>query len=227
MNNTVRALVIVSLVVAAIGVHMFRSMVAPGDPDPIRIAAVQRRLDALPMTLADGKYTGVRQNHEQELVVKSGADSHAAAAFATENHALQFNIYIGGSTNPDLAFHAPSVCLPAAGWELADDRLVEFEAFAADSPDSQMRRLHVRFGNDERLCYFWFQSGTDIAPSIWKARFFNFRERLGGERNSPTYIVVVYAPIRESVRHTDQAARLFMKALGPQILSAVAEDHDG
>lgn len=215
-----RTLLLLLLVAATGGVYLFRSRIGAQDADPAVVAQVQARLGALPDEIEGGRYSGEPKAMDEEIVKASGADCYASRVYH-DRQGRSFQVYIGGSVRNTESFHAPTYCMPAAGWETLEDGTAPFAAFDAAS-DARQRRLRLQHGDDHMLVYFWLQAGDRIANHEFLIRWLRLLDLFRGRPLRPAVIVTIYVPVFGTVEETEKAALEFQKAIGPSIRAALA-----
>lgn len=211
------------VLIAAVGlavwkVHAVRARLAEGDADPAVERAFQEQLERVPMEI--GPYHGEPIAVTERMEALSGADTHLSR-FYVHDDGRRIQLYIGGSIRNQENFHAPSYCMPAAGWELLEETTVPFDAYPAEDDDPRMRRLLLQRGAEKMLVYYWFQAGSHIADHEWSIRYLRFLDLLAGAPFRPTVIVTAYAPVRTTVADAEEETRAFLRTIGPPIRSAL------
>jgi EpsI family protein len=219
MTWAVRGAVLVALVLSAIQVFRIRGRLATLDADPARIREVDEGLQRIPTSLGGGAYEGRAHPIDLAMVKEAGADLHLSNEYR-DRSGNAFRLYVGASISNEENFHAPSYCMPAAGWEVLSESTVPFGAYAS-AGEARMRRLLLQKAAEKMVVYYWFQAGRRIADHEWAVRLGRFRDLLLDEPLHPTVIVAVYTPVRSDVATTESAVTAFLNALGPPLRTAL------
>lgn len=223
MTTLVRVGVLLVLGLATWQVYSVRALIAAEDADPAAVASLTQRLQAIPLELLDGEYRGARREIDADTIKASGADLHNAAIY-TDRSGNAFDLYVGGSISNQENFHAPSYCMPAAGWEVLEQTTVPFSVYADADPSARMRRLLLQRGSQQMIVYFWFQAGGRVADHEWTVRYYRFLDLLADQPLRPTLIVTVYTAVRRDVVQTEEAIASFMQAIGPTLQETIGSE---
>jgi EpsI family protein len=223
MTWIVRVGVLLALGLAAWQVHSVRAIIAAEDEDPVATANLTAKLQSIPLELLDGEYRGVRQAFDDDTVRASGADLHASTIYS-DRSGNRFELYVGGSIKNQENFHAPSYCMPAAGWEVLEQTTVPFEVYADPRHAPRMRRLLLQRGSQKMIVYYWFQAGGRVADHEWTVRYYRFLDLLADQPLRPTLIVAVYAGVRTDVARTEKAIASFLRAVGPTLEETIGQE---
>ena len=133
-----------------------------------RIANIS--LDDLPMEVGQwrGMQTAGIDQRSRDILQLS---EYIQRIYRKTDVAQKLKLYIGywaeQSGDFQAAKHSPSVCLPANGWEIEEQRVVEIEF--TDRPRLKVNRLIARYGTRRSMFYYWFFSGQDIYWREWEA----------------------------------------------------------
>jgi EpsI family protein len=213
-----RILLLGLLALVAWRVHDVRARLSRGDADPAAVERLRESLESLPLDVG-GRYAGVSQPVQQDIVEQSGADSYVSLDYS-DGEGNRFRLYVGGCVRNEENFHAPSYCMPASGWESVEENTVPFVAFAVQSQAPRMRRLLLQKGTERMVVYYWFQAGDRLADHEWWVRWFRFLDLLADKPLRPTLIVTLYAPVLDGFQETEQKATEFLRMIGPDLRSA-------
>jgi EpsI family protein len=205
---------------AAWRVYAVRAELSRDDADPAAVARLEQRLSRIPDRIEG--YAGVPEPIDARTARMAGADTFASMRYSAPD-TPSFHLYVAGAIRNQENFHAPSYCMPAAGWELLEQSTVPF-AFGVSDQDARMRRLLLQRGSDRMLVYYWFQAGGVLADHEWTVRYYRFLDLLAGRPLSPTLIVTVYASVPVSVSETERSLRSFLATVGPSLHRAIQED---
>jgi exosortase D (VPLPA-CTERM-specific) len=101
--------------------------------------------------------------------------------------------------------HSPEVCIPGAGWEIAD--LKQIEAQGLDGETFTLNRAIIQKGVNRMIAYYWYdQLGTRTA-SMYEAKMQLMLGRLTQGRDDSA-IVRLITPVREGESAADAEERL-------------------
>jgi EpsI family protein len=214
--------VALALAAGASQVHRIRARLTSHDADPAALARLSERLGAVPLDLEGGRYVGKTFPMSSQTAQKAGADVFLSTQYRGPAGEF-FRLYVGGAISNEENFHAPSFCLPAAGWENVEETTEPFVAYPAAGPDPRMRRLLLQHGGDRMLVYYWFQAGERLADHEWTVRYARMLDLFAGQPLRPTVILVLYAPIVGDVASTERSAHRFLRSVGPHLRAAISE----
>ena len=223
MNKFIPAVLLVTLAASIWKVYDVRARLGREDYDVDQKESLQSRLSSLPRQVDDGRYTGEPYAVDAKIIRNSGADVYGSVEyFDHENRS--YRVYMGGAIGNQENFHAPTYCLPAAGWEVNSEDVVPVVGIAAERDGETMRRLVLQDGPRKMLVYFWFQAGSRVANHEWTVRWYRFLDLLADQPFRPTLIVTLYVPVDDTVAKTDARAMEFLRAVGPHLDHAMAPE---
>ena len=106
--------------------------------------------------------------------------------------------------------HSPSVCLPAAGWEVAELRPFEVNMDGTGYGTFKLNRAIIQKGTDLQLVYFWFEQRGQRVTSDLRAKLQVVvdgwtRGRVDGA------MVRFITPITDTPEEADQRLQAFMR----------------
>lgn len=210
------AIVLIALLVPTTWrVYAVRDRLGREDADPVLLARIQEGL-RLPYEIGDGKYRGADHEIDAAIIEGAGADVYGSVRYQdAQGHA--FRVYIGGAIGNQENFHAPSYCLPAAGWEVQANGVIPIVGSSAGEHGATMRRLFLQQGREKMLVYYWFQAGDRIADHEWAIRWYRFLDLLVDKAFRPTMIVTIYVPVTDAVAAAEERAMQFLRTMGPHI----------
>jgi len=220
MSRIAVGLTLFILAAAAAEVHLVRHRLSSADASPEELRALLDRFSQMDRVLGDGAYRGEPYTIDEKTVRNSGADTYGAMQYQ-DSAGLPYQVYIGGAIANQESFHAPSYCLPSAGWEMLSHDSVPLDFYNTGRSNPTMRRLDMQYGTERLLVYYWFQSGDRIADHDLVVRWYRFRDLLSSGPLRPTMIVSVYIPYAGDVGAAEQRASKFLHAVGPALKRAV------
>lgn len=221
MKWVLRAFVVLALGASAVQAHRVRARLAAHDADPAAVTRLSEGLKSIPLVLDGGRYEGSEYPLSPRVVRLSGADVFLSTQYRASNGSL-FHLYVGGSIANDENFHAPSYCMPEAGWEVVEEDTVPFDAYSVADEEPRMRRLFLQRGDGRMVVYFWFQAGSRLADDEWRVRFSRLKDLTTGEPLRPTILLVLYAPVAAEREATETEAREFLRAVGTHLKQAIS-----
>ncbi len=212
-------LVLTLLAGGLLGVHLIRARLGEETSREEGVARLTASLSQLPLEVDRGTYRGEPVRFDEKVIEGSGADAYVSATYA-DAAGRSYQVYVGASLGNDENFHAPNVCMPAAGWEALENETVAYEGEAADSVE-RMRRMLLQRGNEKMLVFYWFQTGGHRAGTEWAVRLRRLRDifadLFGGAPLAPTQICTVYVPVVGGAAATEEAARRFLRAISTHL----------
>ncbi|MEL6169578.1 MAG: VPLPA-CTERM-specific exosortase XrtD [Pseudomonadota bacterium] len=135
--------------------------VTPRAPAPI--------IDREPLGLFPSEIGGWTAGDQVELepaILRTlGADDYLSVAFTSASQADGVALFIAWYDDQTKGgIHSPEVCLPGAGWEMAEIERVDLSHIAGTVSPFQVNRAVIQKGVDRLLVYYWFeQHGRRIA----------------------------------------------------------------
>lgn len=169
-----------------------------------------------------GRWKGVSQPVDPEIVQKSGAEESFQAAYRNDKNEV-VSLYIGYRGTPFMEgeefFHSPTVCLPAGGWNVLEQDTYAVPNASPDYKEFTVRKMLVEKLGQRQLLYFWFQTNHKIAHIIFQNRFHLAMHALKRE-NTYDLTVHVYTPVIDKGDLTTAQERLdtFVRDLEPAMV---------
>jgi EpsI family protein len=125
-----------------------------------------------------------------------------------------FVAYYGSQANS--APHPPSICIPAGGWKITDQR--EIRIVTTHGEGEPLNRVVIDKDGVKQLVYYWFdENGKQAANEYW-AKFYRITSSILKNRTDAALIRFV-TPIRsgESENNADERLQSFMQIALPQL----------
>ena len=119
-------------------VYALRVQWASGDMDPEQLALLKENLSNLPTDL--GAYQGEAHEVDSETIRNAGADVYGSILYRDKARNL-YRLYVGGAIASEENFHAPTYCMPAAGWEVLEENTLPIPGWEGEGDAPEMRRL--------------------------------------------------------------------------------------
>ncbi len=214
-----RGLVVLLLATGLLGVYLIRARLGDLPSREEGAAGLAASLSRLPLEVGEGAYRGEPVRFEEKVIEASGADAYVSAMYS-DGEGRSYQVYVGASLGNDENFHAPNVCMPAAGWEALENDTVDYGGDEQD-PGARMRRMLLQRGNEKMLVFYWFQTGGHRAGTEWGVRLRRLRDifgdLFGGAPLAPTQICTIYIPLVGGAPETEEAARRFLRAIGSHL----------
>ncbi len=121
--------------------------------------------------------------------------------------------YWGSQHLSNSRLHSPVVCLPGAGWVIADSRVMPIRL--ADRTII-VNRTEVQKGEERQLVLYWYQiKGTVLAKELQAVTFLAWTSLT--QRRSDEALVRINAPIVGSPQDTLGSEAAFVQAAFPQL----------
>nr|WP_281494179.1 VPLPA-CTERM-specific exosortase XrtD [Jannaschia sp. S6380] len=167
--------------------------------------APQARLAAFPMQLGD--WAGHRARLDPDVARVLAASDYVVADFAASGPPVGLFVAWYARQADGAGLHSPEICLPAAGWEIAELARTRMTLGGDTFPAN---RAVIQKGTERQMVLYWFeQRGTRLA-SAWQAKFAAVRDGLVHGR-SDGMIVRFTTPI--GAGESDAAAEARLMAL--------------
>ncbi len=189
---------------------------------PERVATVPDRdsFALFPREIGAWRQYGTEQRFSPEIEESLSADDYHAVQFARAPGEPSLDFFSAWYTDlsEDGVQHTPEICLPGAGWEIAQVERIDLSGELGLEDPYRVNRVILQKGQDRMLVYYWFTHMGRAMPSNTEAKFSvmtrgAFNDRLDGA------IIRLIVPISESHTEADAAAQMidFLKAAGPQL----------
>ena len=141
-------------------------------------------------------------------------------------HETQVREGAGGFSNP---IHTPEHCLPGAGWDIIDSRIVplDFEGLPGGhglrAQGPQAKRFIVAKGNARELVYFWYQGRGRVITNNEDVILFRFWDRATRGRTDGALVRFVVTIIRGDVQAAEERFLTFAPLLVAELDPFVPE----
>lgn len=169
----------------------------------------------------------------EDVVVKdeerrvAGMDDYVMRAFQKDSTDPGFSVYVGYYTyqTQGHTIHSPKNCLPGAGWEQIDHRIIPVQAEGKTYPVNR-----YLLGNEGRqaLVYYWYQGRGRAEASEYAVKW-NLLVDAALHRRTEETLVRIVAPVdlrgvrpgspelEQRYATADSLAAAVAKQLGPQV----------
>jgi EpsI family protein len=187
--------------------------------------------DHFPLELDDWACDAAQPMDEKVLHIL-GATDYLICNFADVDRAQVINVYVGyhatqvrdGSGRFDVnAIHPPEHCLPGAGWDIVDARVVRLDlpglpqghGLGAVGPEA--KRFVIARGDARQLVYFWYQTQGRVIARNTDVLFYRFWGRATQGRTDGS-LVRLTVPIRNgNVAAAEASVRDFARRFVPHL----------
>lgn len=127
---------------------------------------------------------------EPDVLANLGATDYMLCNYVAVSPPRRVNLYVGyhetqirkeGGGAAENSIHPPEHCLPGAGWDVIDARLVKIDLPGA-TPDRDVtgdaKRFVIAKGKARALVYFWYQSRGRVIARNTEVIVYRFFDRL-------------------------------------------------
>jgi EpsI family protein len=161
---------------------------------------------SLPLDL--GEYRGRWRTIDEPVRAVLAADDLLLADF-TDGEGRLLNLYTQYYQRQDrgAATHSPRLCIPAAGWEIADLRGHRVEAARFDGAALAVNRAVVTRDGARILVYYWFQQRGRNTTDEYLTKLFILRDGLLRHRTDGAMVRLI-TPLAEGEGEASGDARL-------------------
>ena len=186
-------------------------------PERTRVAPDRFSFALFPNQLGQWEQRGEKHRFSPDVERGLAADDYVAAQYSrsASAHSLDFFAAWYQDLSADGVQHTPEICLPGAGWEIAEVHKVDLSnALSLETPFN-VNRVIIQKEEERMLVYYWFTHMGRAMPSNTAAKFSVLTRGLVAGRTDGA-IVRVISPIREDQPVAD--AELEMNALLTELL---------
>ncbi|MGB3406099.1 MAG: VPLPA-CTERM-specific exosortase XrtD [Jannaschia sp.] len=161
----------VILVLAALSTAGSTTILARSAQEPV----IARPAFAL-LDLEMGRWSGARATLDPQVARVLGADDYLDATLVGVGESAPVQTFVAwyANQNGGSGLHSPTVCLPSAGWEIAEMKKIEI---ALDGGFTANRAL-ISKGLEQQLVYYWFEQGGTRVTGDWQAKLLALRRSL-------------------------------------------------
>jgi EpsI family protein len=147
----------------------------------------RRSFDEFPLEVGDWRCRGI--THMTDEVIENlgstddiicgyyDAETRRNVSVTANYHETQVRREGGGAGENSI--HPPEHCLPGAGWDIIDNRVVSFRSGAMEG---EAKRFVIAKGEARQLVYFWYQSRGRIIARLHDVIFYKFWDRAARHR---------------------------------------------
>lgn len=138
-------------------------------------------------------WSGVSTTLEPGIESVLGADDYLAAFYRHPDEAAGVDLFLSYYTSQTEgnSIHSPEVCLPGAGWEVAQIQPVE--VLLADSRIGaiSLNRAIIQKGLERQLVYYWFEGRGRQMTNDFAAKFYTLADSLTMGRSDGGLVRVI------------------------------------
>lgn len=154
------------------------------------------------------------------------ADDYLSAYFRNPDQTAGVDLFLSYyySQIDGRSIHAPEVCLPGAGWEIASLDPVEVDLTGTRLGVITVNRAVIQKGLDKQLVYYWFEGRGRQMYQDFLTRFRTVTDSMTLNRTDGGLVRVI-TPIlpEEGVAAADARAQLFMRSLADRLYAFIPE----
>jgi exosortase D (VPLPA-CTERM-specific) len=176
-------------------------------PQRVAVAPDRATFSLFPYELGDWRQFGAERRFSPEIERSLSADDYHAVQFgrSPDEPRLDFFSAWYRDLSEDGVQHTPEICLPGAGWEIAEVERVDLSGDLGLESPFRVNRLILQKGEDRMLVYYWFTHLGRAIPSNAEAKISVltkgvFADRLDGA------ILRIISPIDENNTETKAEA---------------------
>ena len=165
-----------------------------------------------------GDWEGKRRRMEPDIERVLAADDYFNAYFTKPGDAVGvdfFTAYYKKLTEGQ-GIHSPEVCIPTAGWEMAQLEAEEIQIKGTDIAPFSVNRAIIEKGLQQQLVYFWFEQRGRRLTNDYAAKAYNIWDSVTQGRTDGALVRVI-TPLKPNEKIEDADARLqtFLKEALP------------
>jgi EpsI family protein len=160
------------------------------------------------------------ERFDQQVLTVLGVDDYVNRMYVSpELGSVGFYIGYYQSQRKGSKLHSPLVCLPGAGWEMQQNRLLAIPVTTGSSQRTvEVNRLIIAKGLERQVVLYWYQSqGRVVANEYW-GKIYSMVDAVRHGRTD-TAIVRVISPVlgsdAQAEARAEQAAVKFTQAVFP------------
>jgi exosortase D (VPLPA-CTERM-specific) len=176
-----------------------------------------------PMTLGD--WTGSPETLDPRVEESLGADDYLSAYYQSPGEAAGVDLFLSYyySQIDGRSIHAPEICLPGSGWEIAALGPVEVDAGARLGPVT-LNRAVIQKGLDRQIVYYWFEGRGRRMHHDFLTRFRTVTDSVTMNRTDGGLVRLVTAILPgEGVAAADARAQAFLREAGDRLHRFIPE----
>ncbi|MGY6410464.1 MAG: VPLPA-CTERM-specific exosortase XrtD [Alkalilacustris sp.] len=176
-------------------------------PEPERVVVVRDPFASMPTQLGDWRAGPAQQLDADVARILAADDYHAtlltnpAAAAPIDFFMVWYEDQMRGGV------HSPEVCLPGAGWEIAQLEQVDMTESFGGGQRFTLNRAIIQMGVDRQLVYYWFEQQGQRTASGFEAKLQLMLGKLSNGRNDSGMVRLI-TPIRADESMEDAEERL-------------------
>jgi len=131
---------------------------------------------------------------EDKILAILGVDDYLNRVYYGPDRSVA-GLYIGyyKSQRQGDSIHSPQNCLPGAGWEPLESRVMTISTAAAaiGAADIAVNRYVIQKGVDRQLVLYWYQSHGRVVASEYWSKFFLVRDAVRLNRTDAALVRVI------------------------------------
>ncbi|MGH0034424.1 MAG: exosortase C-terminal domain/associated protein EpsI [Myxococcota bacterium] len=161
-----------------------------------------------------------------------GATDYLICDFSEDGRGRSIQVYVGyhatqvregtGRFNVN-AIHPPEHCLPGAGWDIVDARVVDLDVaglpaghgLGAEGPEA--KRFVIARGEARQLVYFWYQTQGRVIARNTDVLFYRFWGRATANRTDGSLVRLTVPIVDGDVAAAEAVVRSFADRFVPRL----------
>lgn len=176
---------------------------------------------AFPLAVADWRCS---EKQEMEPAVHEilGVTDYILCDFASPRKQAIVNLYVGyhesqvrryGEAGDEVrTIHPPEHCLPGAGWNIVNSRLVPV---VSSGLEGTAKRFVIAKGDARQLVYFWYQSRGRLISRNHEVILYKFMDRATRGRSDGALVRFTTRILRDDVDAADALIRDLASSITP------------
>lgn len=140
-------------------------------------------------------WSGVTSTLEPDVATILGADDYLAAYYRHPNEAAGVDLFLSyyHRQTEGNSIHSPEVCLPGAGWEVAQIQPIELMLPDTRVGTISLNRAIIQKGLERQLVYYWFEGRGRQMTNDFAAKFYTLADSLTMGRSDGGLVRVITA----------------------------------
>ncbi|WP_417525535.1 VPLPA-CTERM-specific exosortase XrtD [Marinovum sp.] len=173
-----------------------------------------------PSQLGEWRQLGEEQRFSPEVERSLAADDYLAVQFSRSAAAPSLDFFTAWykDLSADGVQHTPEICLPGAGWEIAEVKRTDISGDLGLDTAFNVNRVVIQHGEDRMLVYYWFTHMGRIMPRNTAAKVSVLTRGLVAGRTDGAILRLI-SPLRKEqpVAEAEAEMNALLKELLPRL----------
>lgn len=189
---------------------------------PERTPTLPERFDfsLFPNQLGDWRQVGDERRFSPEIEKALAADDYLAVQYrrTPDSPTLDFFTAWYGDLSADGVQHTPEICLPGAGWEIAEVERVDISKDLGLETPFRINRVIIQKETERMVVYYWFTHLGQVMPRNTAAKFSVLTKGLWAGRTDGAILRMI-SPLREGQpeAEADNELKALLKEILPRL----------